>query len=76
MQVAKELIKAGSEELLLSEDLKWLEAYPLNGSDMYANMAFRAGFIPNQEYLLAAMAASYYEYETITIEGKKKCIDD
>ncbi len=76
MQVAKELIKAGSEELLLSEDLKWLEAYPLNGSDMYANMAFGAGFIPNQEYLLAAMAASYYEYETITIEGKKKCIDD
>ncbi len=76
MQVAKELIRAGGEDLLLSEDLTWLEAYPFTGSEVYANMSFGSGVIPNQEYLLASMSASYYGYETITIGKKKRCIDD
>ena len=32
--------------------------------------------IPNQEYLLATMAANYYEYETIRIGEDEKCIND
>lgn len=41
---------------------------------MYVTMAFDSGLIPNQDYLLAPMAADYYEYETIEIgEGYIGC---
>lgn len=76
MHVAKELIRAGGDELVLSEDLSWLEKYPLTGGRMYSSMAFGSGVIPNQEYLLAAMAASYYGYEEIIIGESGECIND
>lgn len=39
---------------------------------MYNNI----GCIPNQEYLLAAMAAGYYGYEDIIIGEDGECIND
>ncbi|MDE6949627.1 MAG: hypothetical protein K2P64_01710 [Lachnospiraceae bacterium] len=76
MQVATELIRAGGDDLVLSEDLSWLEEYPLTGAGMYSTMAFGSQFIPNQEYLLATMTAGYYGYEDIVIGKDGENIDD
>ncbi len=67
MQVVNDLISVGGEELVLSNDLNWLSQYPVTGGDMYVTMAFGAGLVPNKAYMLAAMAAEYYGYESIQI---------
>lgn len=76
MQVATELIRAGGDDLVLSEDISWLEEYPLTISEMYSTMAIGSRVIPNQEYLLAVMTADYYGYENIIIGEGGKSIDE
>lgn len=65
MQVAKELLRVGGDDLILSENLNWLEEYPINGSEMY--LIKEGNFIlynietKNEENILENIGKVYFQ---------------
>ena len=79
VQVARELISAGGEELVISRDLSWEKEYPIAGLIWHSSLVSGSDYIPNKDYILALIASGYYGYEIIDIGPKdeeilKDCI--
>lgn len=81
VQVARELISAGGEELVISRDSRWKEEYLLAGLLWNNSLVTDLDFIPNIDYAEAVVEAVYRGYEIIYVGPKddaisQECITD